>query len=190
MLGYGAHVYEHGDLWRTARALLDTGAIVSPDGLRPLDQAVHGPDRPEVPAPLEAAELTAEGVASAEVAFAHQNVVQPSDGYLLSTKGNVWSDEKFPTWLGEEQRTLVLARRRDDRLEPWCDADFPERAWNLSEVRCSHWRLPSELPDQRAPDMRPSRPLGPGASGTMLFSARWLRTAKSPADCVMTRIAD
>ena len=148
VLDRGAHVYNHADQWRTARALFDAGTIQTPDGLRDLIEAVHGPDRPGVPGPLERAELEAEGEASAETALAHQNVVRPEDGYLLGTGPSVWNDEKFPTRLGEEQQTLVLARRQGDQLAPWCRADRPERAWVLSEVQCNRWRLPEDLPNQ------------------------------------------
>ncbi len=151
VLDRGAHVYDHADQWQTARAWFDDGCIRTPDGLRDLIEAAHGPNRPDVPGPLERAELEAEGKASAEATLAHQNVVQPEEGYLLGTKPSVWSDEKFPTRLGEEQQTLVLARRHGDRLEPWYRADTPERAWVPSEVQCSRWRVPYNLPDQDAP---------------------------------------
>ena len=150
VLDRGAHVYNHADQWRTARALFDAGTIRTPDGLRGLIEAVHGPNRPGVPEALERAELEAEGAASAEAALAHQNVVRPEEGYLLGTGSSVWSDEKFPTRLGEEQQTLVLARHHGDQIEPWCRADIPERAWVLSEVQCARWRVPEDLPDQEA----------------------------------------
>ncbi|MCY4003819.1 MAG: CRISPR-associated helicase Cas3' [Rhodospirillales bacterium] len=151
VLDHGAHVYRHADQWRTARALFDAGSIRTPDGLRDLIEAVHGLDRPDVPEALAHAELEAEGVASAEAALALQNVVRPEDGYLHGTGASVWSDEKFPTRLGEEQQTLVLARRQGAQLEPWCRADTPARAWALSEVRCSRWRVLGELPSQDDP---------------------------------------
>ena len=49
----------------------------------------------------------------------------------------VHSDETFPTRLGPEQVTLVLARRAtDDTLSPWAaDEPHPTRAWALSEVK-------------------------------------------------------
>ena len=86
--------------------------------------------------------------AHAEAAHAQQNVVVPEDGYLKGTKGSVWSDEKFPTRLGAEEATLVLARREGGSLKPWCAGDTPARSWALSEVRCARYRLPDGLPDQ------------------------------------------
>ena len=127
-----------------------------PDGVRALIEAVHGRDAPDVPEALAQASLEAEGTAWAEAALAQHNVVNPQEGYLRGTGGAVWSDEKFPTRLGVEEATLVLARRQGDRLQPWCDADAPARAWALSEVRCSKWRLdrlPDGLPSQAAHDV-------------------------------------
>ena len=150
VLDRGAYVYRHDHQWRTARAVFDIGAIRVPDDLRDLIKAVHGQDAPDVPEPLTRAQLEAEGAVWAETALAQQNVVIPDDGYLRGTKGNVWSDEKFPTRLGTAEAALVLARRGEDGLRPWCDDDLPVRAWAMSEVRCNRWRLPDGLPDQSA----------------------------------------
>ena len=60
----------------------------------------------------------------------------------------------FPTRLGEEEATLVLARGRPDGLLPWwSDEGGSARAWTLSEVRCNRKRLPATLPDQSAEDI-------------------------------------
>ena len=157
VLGRAARVYRHDHQWLTARAIFEAGVIDEPDGVRALIEAVHGEDAPEVPEPLVRLSLDAEGAASAEAALAQQNVVSPHQGYLRGTGDGVWSEEKFPTRLGQVEATLVLACRQGDRLQPWCDADAPARAWALSEVRCSKWRLdrlPNGLPDQTAPDVR------------------------------------
>ena len=154
ILDRGAYVYRHDDQWRTARAVFDAGAIRAPEGLRALIEAVHGPDAPQVPEPLEQAENEHVGDRLGDAALAQQNVVIPEDGYLKGTKGGVWSDERFPTRLGEEEATLVLARRELDGLHPWwTDEEEPSRAWTLSEVRCTRRRLPEALPDQSAEDI-------------------------------------
>ena len=156
VLGRGAQVYRHDHQWLTARAIFEAGAIDEPDGVRALIEAVHGRDAPDVPGPLARASLEAEGAAWTEAALAQHNVVNPQQGYLRGTGDAVWSDERFPTRLGAEEATLVLARRQGGRLQPWCDADAPARAWALSEVRCSKWRLdrlPDGLPDQAAHDV-------------------------------------
>ncbi|MDE0097280.1 MAG: CRISPR-associated helicase Cas3', partial [Gammaproteobacteria bacterium] len=151
LLGGGAHVYRHDHLWLTARILFRVGVIEAPAGLRTLIEAVHGPDAEELPVPLERKLREAEGTALAESAQAQQNVVVPENGYLGGIQGRVWSEEKFPTRLGQEDATLVLARHGSDGLIPWCEGDTPARAWALSEVRCNRRRLPGGLPDQLSP---------------------------------------
>ena len=156
VLGRGARVYRHDHQWLTARAIFDAHAISEPDGVRALIEAVHGQDVPDLPEPLARSSQEAEGATQAEVALAQQNVVDPRAGYLRGTGDAVWSDERFPTRLGVEETTLVLARREGGRLQPWCDADTLSRAWVLSEVRCAKWRLdhlPCGLPDQSAPEV-------------------------------------
>ncbi|MCE2494595.1 MAG: CRISPR-associated helicase Cas3' [Alphaproteobacteria bacterium] len=154
VLDRGAFDYGHDDQWLTARAVFDAGAIRAPEGLRALIEAVHGPSAPQVPEPLIPAQMEHEGTDIGDAAHAQQNVVSPEDGYLKGTKGGVWSDEQFPTRLGEEEATLVLARREPDGLHPWwSDEEEPARAWTLSEVRCHRRRLPAELPDQSTEDI-------------------------------------
>lgn len=148
LLGGGAYVYRHDHLWLTARALFRAGAIVAPTGLRTLIEAVHGPDPEELPTALERKLQEAEGTALAESAQAQQNVVNPEKGYLGGIEGRVWSEEKFPTRLGQDDATLVLAQHGPAGLAPWCEADTLARAWALSEVRCNRRRLPDGLPDQ------------------------------------------
>ena len=154
VLDRGAYVYRHDDQWLTARAVFDAGAIRAPEGLRALIEAVHGADTPQVPEPLERIQIEHEGAILGDAALAQQNVVIPEDGYLKGTKGGVWSDERFPTRLGEEEAMLVLARREPDGLVPWWTHEKePTRAWALSEVRCNRKRLPTELPDQSTEDI-------------------------------------
>ena len=148
VLGGGAFVYENVQQWRTAKALFDAGAICEPDGLRALIESVHGVECEDIPEPLIHADLEAEAAALAETAHAQQNVVVPELGYLNGVKGRVWSDEKFPTRLGREDATLVLARLDPSGLRPWIEAETLTLSWALSEVRCSRRRLPAELPDQ------------------------------------------
>ena len=64
--------------------------------LRTLIEVVHGPSAPQVPEPLERAQIDHDGARLGETALAQQNVVTPEDGYLKGTKGGVWSDEQFP----------------------------------------------------------------------------------------------
>lgn len=150
-LGRGAYVYRDDYQWRTARIIFKNGVIEMPAGLRNLIEAVHGRHCEELPETLELKLQEAEGAAFAESAQAQLNVVVPKDGYLnMGIRGPVWSEEKFPTRLGQEDATLVLAKHGSAGLIPWCEADAPARAWMLSEVRCNRHRLTDELPDQSA----------------------------------------
>lgn len=141
VLDGGAWIYDIGDLWRTAKILFDHGVIQTPYGLRNLIDFVHGKQAPEVPKPLSECDLENKGKHLAEFAQAQNNVVKVTEGYLLGTEGKVWGDEKFPTRLGEETSTLVLAKSYSSELIPWCDDNSESRAWALSEVNCSKRRL-------------------------------------------------
>ena len=147
VLGGGAFVYENVQQWRTAKALFDAGAICEPDGLRALIESVHGLECEDVPEPLIHADLEAEAAALAETAHAQQNVVIPEQGYLNGVKGRVWSDEKFPTRLGREDATLVLARLDPGGLRPWIEAE------TLTRYR-GHYRRYAAAADGCRPNCR------------------------------------
>lgn len=147
-LGRGAYVYRDDYQWRTAKTVFRNGAIEAPVGLRSLIEAVHGPNSEDLPEIIEQKLQEAEGAVLAEAAHAQFNVVKPEDGYLNGIRGRVWSDERFPTRLGQEDVVLVLARHDSTGLIPWCEADTSARSWALSEVRCNRRRLTEGLPDQ------------------------------------------
>ncbi len=156
VLDGGAWVYDIGDLWRTAKILFSLGEIKSPDNLREIINFVHGDQALEVPQPLIKGDFENIGKHMAEFAQAQNNVVIVMDGYLMGTGDKVWSDEKFPTRLGEETSTLVLAKRESSGLLPWCNDNSEARAWALSEVSCSKRRLNyyrNNLPDQSRDDI-------------------------------------
>lgn len=149
-LGSGAFVYGLVDVWRSARVLFAKGWIDAPRGLRALIEAVHGPDAEEVPAPLLAADTLAEGKAAAARTLALHNLVDLSFGYRLAGRGA--SDVRYPTRLGEESVTLVLARRVDGQVLPWAGDEPSVENWALSEVSVRRSRLQGlALPDQADP---------------------------------------
>ena len=152
VLGRGAYVYGHAEQWRTAKVLFDAAVIREPEELRALIEAVHGAGRADdLPAPLMFKSMEEHGKGLASSALAQRNVVAPEQGYLNGIGGRVWDDEKFPTRLGKEDTTLVLARRDIDGLRPWNEANTAARSWILSEVRCNPRWLPNILPDQADP---------------------------------------
>lgn len=136
-----AHVYAHaGVLWRTVGALAETGAIVTPGGLRDLIERVYGSD--DVPAALLPAAQRAEGKELGDASAATYATLKVPVGYDASQ--SAWlSDLRVPTRLGDEQTTVRLARvLPSGRLAPWADADAPWEAWALSEVRVRRTRVP------------------------------------------------
>lgn len=156
-LGSGAWVYSPADVWRSARVLFAAGRIEAPHGLRALIEAVHGEAAEPVPDALQQAEVRALGEAAASRTLASHNLVDLAAGYRAAGRGD--DDVKYPTRLGEEARTLILARRVEGVLHPWATnaaTNDPDRseAWALSEVsarRSRVARLP--LPDQSAPEI-------------------------------------
>jgi len=143
----GAHVYQdHARLWLTADELFRRGAIVSPEELRDLVEAVYGEAaEARLPRSLHDPLLRAEGRAGASRGIATTNILKPSDGYVAS-HGKWGSDERTPTRLADqEQRVVRLARFRNGRITPWAEDDDERRAWRLSEVMIAAWRAAGEI---------------------------------------------
>jgi CRISPR-associated endonuclease/helicase Cas3 len=140
LLGRGWFVYPPPVQWRTASALFEADAIVAPEGLRALIEAVDGDDAPEVPECLRSAENEWLGANAYNRAHAKQNVLSFTEDYRSAAQ--VWSDEVYPTRLGPATVTLVLARRGPNGdLMPWAeDEPYLARAWALSEVTISRRR--------------------------------------------------
>jgi len=149
-LDRGAHVYALADVWRSARVLFSAGQIVAPQGLRALIEAVDGDAADEVPAPLLESDLRREGEAASRRTLAEHNLVDLSAGYRGGGKGD--SDVKYPTRLGGETRTLVLARMTATGLVPWVGGAGTVESWALSEVTARSSRVARLLlPDQTQP---------------------------------------
>lgn len=134
-----AYVYrDHSRLWLTAKMLEDTGAIVSPGGLRELVEAVYGSEADiGVPDGMQQAFFEAEGRSSGDRSLATVNVLAFGKGYIRDS-GAWHSDHRTPTRLcDQEQVTLRLARAMDGRIEPYAQENSPSdwwQAWRLSEV--------------------------------------------------------
>ncbi len=151
-LGSGAYVYAPADVWRSARVLFAAGQIVAPHGLRGLIEAVYGDEAEDLPAPLLAADLKAIGKAAAAGTLASHNLVDLAAGYRAAGRGD--SDVTYPTRLGAETRTLVLARVTGAELVPWAGEAATAGNWALSEVSARRSRLDRlPLPDQSLPSI-------------------------------------
>ena len=135
-LGRAAYVYQDaGVMWRTARTIFATGAIVTPDDMRPMIEAVYGAAAEPVPHGLEAAEMRGEGKRGKAKALGALNVIDLGRGYgALPT--DLRADEDIGTRLGEPTITLRLAWREKGELVPWFRAGGDGRLdWALSELR-------------------------------------------------------
>ncbi len=153
VLDGGAWVYPLAEQWRTADLLFRRGEIDAPAELRELIEAVHGDGAVPVPPVLDAAEQERIGEGYARRSLGGQNVVDLAAGYRLGAAGA--DDARYPTRLGRETRTLVLARRVNGVLVPWTQGEgTPAELWQLSEVSADKARLDRLLlPDQEAPEI-------------------------------------
>ena len=149
-LDKGAHVYPLSDQWRTADHLFRVGLIEAPEPLRDLIEAVHGTDPVDLPEAFDAQSLKEDGARFARRGLGWQNVIRLEDGFR--TGGFASDDRTYPTRLGIEQLTLVLARRSEEGLFPI--AGRGAENWPLSEVTASKSRLERlPLPDQTEPPL-------------------------------------
>lgn len=139
----GAWVYSVDVMWRTALHLFAVGKIVAPSGIRQLIEASYTDD-PPLPDVLERAELERLGMAASHGALASQNVVDLNKDY--GQGGQAHDDAKYPTRLGPEQMTLVLAKDMGGVLVPFVDGPG---GWALSEVPVARCRIDKlDMPDQ------------------------------------------
>ena len=144
VLGKAAFVYQHaGVMWRSAKALFDTGRIDTPGSFRPLIERVYTND--DVPSALEEKQIEDEGKEMGSRSLGRFNVVSLEDGYgILPTE--LSGTEDIGTRLGEKTVTLRLARLVEGSFVPRCAADDPNRAWALSEIQVREKFLDSASP--------------------------------------------
>lgn len=132
------YVYaHHGVVWRSACELFKVGKIATPDGVRPLVEAVYAPavgDLDNMPEPLRAASSRSVGSDAAARTFAKANLLNLDQGYA----GNLtlWTNDTVtPTRLAESVTVFRLARRDGaGGLRPLCEAEDAVKSWALSEV--------------------------------------------------------
>ena len=151
VLDQGAFVYAQDEQWRTADVLFREGSILTPDGLRPLIEAVHGNEpTATLPSVLEHAEIKTQGHRYADATQAMHNVLDATSGYMQPRTARVFDDAHYPTRLGEMQVTLLLTRLEAHGLVPWADEPEPAKSEALSEVQISRRRFEklAEKPDQ------------------------------------------
>ena len=149
-----AYVYDdHGHLWLTLRALLQSGTIETPGDIggvgsvRSLVEAVYGEAAHPVPSGLWSASQKAAGKRRAESSLAHFNVLQLSRGYRMDA-GDWDAETKTPTRLGDEGRLIYLAREQDGDLVPLLES--PSHAWELSSIHIDLRKIDSLAPEWQA----------------------------------------
>ncbi|MBI5119394.1 MAG: CRISPR-associated helicase Cas3' [Rhodospirillales bacterium] len=147
LLPKAAHVYQDPlVLWRTARELMERGALILPEQARDLIETVYDGDDGNAPQALQKKHLEAEGKGWGDRATANAHLLRPDKAY--DQPNAIWDDEiRIPTRLGEPQSLLRLARWQDGRLSPWCAGD-DAKAWRLSEVTMMRRYVAAEAPQQ------------------------------------------
>ncbi len=153
--GTGAVYLRHGVLWQTARLLLHHGEIRSSGVVRELIESAYR----DIPDGLADRDWKALSEANADMSTALFAVLKLEDGYGGSLRS--WeTDLQVMTRIGKKQTVLRLARLNDHgAVVPWFDNQDVRKAWALSEVRVSAWRVParSEDPPEAMQAMRKAR---------------------------------
>ncbi|NOY63568.1 MAG: CRISPR-associated helicase Cas3', partial [Gammaproteobacteria bacterium] len=137
-----AGVYpNHGQLWLTAKLLLDGGKFQMPADARILIEGVYG-EEVEYPGVLQESVWSAEGDNAAKRGLAALNALDLSAGYGGGFENGWWEEANTPTRLGEETTTVYLARWDGEQLSPWVSkSDFP---WPNSAVQIRKALIASE----------------------------------------------
>lgn len=136
-----SYVYrDHAVLWLTQQILRQQGEIKMPEAARLLIDAVYG-DEVTVPAGLMPQADSEAGKALCERNAAAQSVIDFSAGYSLAAS-DLW-DEETTTRLGDKTVTLCLAYRREGKIVPYGEGEYP---WDMSQikVRENWWKENSE----------------------------------------------
>lgn len=134
-------------LWRSARAIFETGRLTTPDDMRRLIEA--SADESATPPGLQRAAGEAEGRGRSASAIASQNVLSFEKGYTVQS--GAWEPETAtPTRLEDRpQVTLRLAREEAGVIKPYATAGTLAEAWSLSEVTVALYRLSAcPVPDR------------------------------------------
>lgn len=128
-------VYPHiGQLWLTAKHLLERGQFTMPDDARDLIEGVYSFDaEADIPDVLLDASMQATSKTMVQKSMADLNVLKLNKGYTRSSGD--WDEEtRIPTRLTEEETVSVaLAILENGQLKPY--AKVEPYAWALSTVK-------------------------------------------------------
>lgn len=134
LLPRAARVYpDHGQLWLTARWLVDNGGFDLPAQARNMIETVYGETAFEsMPEALRPVSDNADGARRADRATARGTQLVFEQGYDPTSLQ--WDDDAdAPTRLGEKTVRIRLARLIKGSLEPWAQKDA-RIDWALSEL--------------------------------------------------------
>jgi len=117
-------------LWRGLRWLQTNGGWRMPDDARVMLEHVYN-EEGQIPNGLIASEDEHLGDEMSKRDMGEFSALAFDKGY--QREGQWDDDAKIETRLGDESRTIYLARWDGDQLTPWCnDGDFP---WDMSSIR-------------------------------------------------------
>ncbi|WP_457673066.1 CRISPR-associated helicase Cas3', partial [Thiolapillus sp.] len=116
-------------LWRSQKILAEKGGWRMPDDARELLEFVYD-DEGEIPPGLIDASMKAKGDETAERDLASFAALRLENGYQRDQRWD--EDARIATRLGDESRTVYLARWEDGQLHPW--AEDERYYWDLSSL--------------------------------------------------------
>ena len=138
-----ATVYrDHALLWRSARAVFQRGAIITPDDMRPIIEDVFDDTALNaVPPALARSADDAYAKELSQIGIAAQNVLNLRKGY--DRAAGLWEpDTNTPTRLEDRPHvTLRLALVQDGKIIPYVKDSDIRRAWAFSEVQVAQFRV-------------------------------------------------
>jgi len=129
-----AKVYDHhGQLWLTAKWLVERGKFSMPDDARDMIESVYG-ESPQtmIPQELQMVENRADGEDRAYASLGSLNSLNLNEGYRATM--TQWQDDVYaPTRLGEPTIMVRLVRCDGMRITPWYFNNMGHD-WELSQV--------------------------------------------------------
>lgn len=127
-------VYDHhGQLWLTAKWLMEHGVFLMPQDAREMIESVYAETSQElIPKDLLVVESRAYGEDKADMSLGDLNSLKLDEGYRATM--NQWQDDTYaPTRLGEPTVTVRLARWDGTQLTAWFDKNTGHD-WELSQI--------------------------------------------------------
>jgi len=147
-------VYPHvGQLWLTAKKLLENSGFSMPEDARSLIETVYSGEE-TYPEALEEASWNAEGEQASKKSLADMNALKLNKGYTYAS-GDWGEETKIPTRLSEQETVSVaLVVEANGKLQPY--AGQSAQTWALSTVKIpeSEWKKAQQvISDELKPEI-------------------------------------